>query len=163
MAMPKKYGKVNVDPTEYRVPRNFKLLDELENAEKGKYTDVKKWGDDCNWINLGLDGQDSTLTHWNATIIPHQGGPIGDRIYTLRMIAGPGYPDDPPSVRFVQKVALQCVSRQGYVNFDKMKNNQQIEWHAERCLFEILLAIRKEMKPSGVAKACGKISQGKTY
>ena len=68
MALPRKKN----DPTEYRVPRNFKLLEELENAEKGKYTDVKKWGEACNWVNLGLDGQDATFTCWNATIIPHQ-------------------------------------------------------------------------------------------
>ena len=61
-----------VDPTAYRVPRNFKLLDELESAEKGKYQDVKKYGQECNFINLGLDGQDATFTHWNASIIPHQ-------------------------------------------------------------------------------------------
>ena len=95
MAMPKKNKP---DPTEYRVPRNFKLLEELENAEKGKYTDAKKWGDACNWVNLGLDGQDATFTHWNATIIPHQGGHIGDRIYTLKIVAGPGYPADPPGI-----------------------------------------------------------------
>ena len=61
-----------VDPTEYRVPRNFKLLDELESAEKGKYGDVKKYGQDCLMVTLGLDGQDASFTFWNASIIPHQ-------------------------------------------------------------------------------------------
>mmetsp|Transcript_33783 Transcript_33783/g.54055 ORF Transcript_33783/g.54055 Transcript_33783/m.54055 type:complete len:158 (-) Transcript_33783:106-579(-) len=157
MAMPKMNQP---DPTEYRVPRNFKLLDELENAEKGKYTDVQKWGDACNWANLGLDGQDATFTHWNATIIPQQGGHIGDRIYTLKIVAGPGYPEDPPEFRFVQQVAMNCVSKQGKVLFDKMKN---FEWHRERCLFEALLAIRKEMEPAAVAQACARIGQNKTY
>ena len=56
----------------YKVPRNFKLLDELESAERGLYSDPKKYGDDCHWITLGLDGSDATFTHWNASIIPHQ-------------------------------------------------------------------------------------------
>lgn len=61
-----------VDPTEYRVPRNFKLLDELESAEKGKYSDAKKYGEDAIYITVGLNGQDPTFTNWNGSIIPHQ-------------------------------------------------------------------------------------------
>lgn len=149
-----------IDPTEYRVPRNFKLLDELNNAEKGNYNDAKKWGDGCNWVTLGLDGQDATFTHWNASVIPHQGGHIGDRIYSLKVRCGPGYPDDPPRVSFTQKVAIPCVSNVGIVDFNKMKN---FRWHRDRCLFEVLLAIRKEMEPSAVAQACAKIASGKEY
>lgn len=89
-----------------------------------------------------------------------KGGHIGDRIYTLKITAGPGYPDDPPLFRFVQVVAIQCVDSKGSVQFVKMK---AFEWHRERTLFEALLAIRKEMEPSSVAQSCGKISQGKTY
>merc|ERR1712228_358202 len=147
--------KKQVDPTEYRVPRNFKLLDELNCAEKGNYTDAKKWGDACNWVTLGLDGQDSTFTHWNASIIPHQGGHIGDRIYSLKIKAGHGYPEDPPIFTFIQKVAMQCVTNTGNVKIEKLKN---FSWHSEKSLFEVLLAIRKEMEPSIVAQACSKIA-----
>lgn len=55
---------------------------------------------------------------------------------------------------------MQSVSKQGHVQFNKMKN---FEWHPERCLFEALLAIRKEMEPSNVAQSCARIAQGKTY
>ena len=55
---------------------------------------------------------------------------------------------------------MNCVNKQGRILFNKMKN---FEWHSERCLFEALLAIRKEMEPSAVAQACARIPQGKTY
>jgi ubiquitin-conjugating enzyme E2 variant len=152
--------KHHYNPEEYRVPRNFKLLDELESAEKGYYTDAKKYGEDCHWINLGLDGQDATFTHWNATIIPHQGGHIGDRIYTLKITAGPGYPDDAPYIRFIQKVSLPCVDGSGVVMFHKMSNFQ---WHRESSMFEVLLALRKEMQPAPIAQACARIPQDSTY
>jgi len=151
-----------VIPKEYRIPRNFKLLEELEAAEKGLYTDTKKYGESCMCINLGLDGQDATFTHWNATIIGHQGGHIGDRIYTLKIKAGGGYPDDPPQLKFVQKVDMPCVDSKGYVDFTKM-NVSHFHWNRECSLFEALLAIRQEMEPSQVAQACARVSASATY
>lgn len=56
---------------QYRVPRSFKLLAELEAAEKGKYPDsVAQY---APYISLGLKNpSDMTLTTWNASIIPDQ-------------------------------------------------------------------------------------------
>lgn len=52
------------------VPRNFKLLDELEKGEKGQNSDG---------VTVGLAIHDDiTLTHWNGTIF----GPPGVRACT---------------------------------------------------------------------------------
>ena len=153
---------VKVDPTEYRVPRSFKLLAELESSEKGAYTDTDKYTEDCVWITLGLDGADSTFTHWNATIIPEQGGYIGERMYSIKLNAGPGYPDDPPVVSFVNKVAMPCVDASGVVDLSKMYVSG-FRWNRERSLFDVLLALRKEMTPKEVAQACARIAADATY
>ena len=91
-----------------------------------------------------------------------QGGYIGDRIYQLTIECGNGYPDDPPKVQFVQKVAkeLHCVEADGRVNFSKMKN---YKWTRDSYLFEALLAVRKELKPDNIAKLCSQIPAGTKY
>ncbi len=56
---------------QYKVPRSFKLLEELEGAEKGKYPE--SLADVVPFISLGLaDGSDMNLTTWQASIIPDQ-------------------------------------------------------------------------------------------
>ena len=155
------YYHINKLATEYRVPRNFKLLDELEMCEKGKYHNVQKYGHDCNWVNLGLDGIDPTFTHWNGSLIPVPGGYLGDRIYTLKIEATPNYPQEPPIIKFVQKVAMKCVDDNGYVQFDKMQTN--FKWTEEKCLFEAVLAIRDEIGTREAERSCAKIPNGTKY
>lgn len=61
-----------VDPTEYRIPRNFKLLEEFEMVENNRYRRLrKKYGEDAMFITLSLSGQDPSFTNWNCSIIPH--------------------------------------------------------------------------------------------
>jgi len=144
------------DPAEYRVPRNFKLLAELEEAEKG--SKEEKRAEDYLYVTLGLQPNDATFSNWNATIIPHQGGQIGTRIYTLKIKAGPTYPDDPPVMFFVEKVNMPMVGKRGRVDI-----SQLLKWTGESSMMEVLVRIRQAMKPASTAKACAKIKEGTKY
>jgi ubiquitin-conjugating enzyme E2 variant len=84
------------------VPRNFKLLDELEASEKAKVNGS---------ISYGLeDAGDMNLSEWNANILGPAGGVHEGRIYFLHVSTGASYPSQPPVVRFVSKINLPCVN-----------------------------------------------------
>lgn len=78
------------------VPRNFKLLDELEHAEKGK-TSME--------ISFGLaDQSDITLTDWQCTILGPMGSPVEGRIVSLLLKCDNDYPAKEPIVQFQTKM-----------------------------------------------------------
>eukprot|EP00475_Leptophrys_vorax_P041572 TRINITY_DN78352_c0_g1_i1.p2 TRINITY_DN78352_c0_g1~~TRINITY_DN78352_c0_g1_i1.p2 ORF type:complete len:146 (+),score=29.64 TRINITY_DN78352_c0_g1_i1:116-553(+) len=137
---------------EYRIPRNFKLLMELEDGEKGHNS-----GPHAPWISLGLDGDDILLSDWNATIIGPQDTNIGDRIYTVKVHCGENYPEEPPTVRFVEKINMDCVDKRGNVTskLDALKN-----WNRDMSIFELLGAIRDAMVP---ASKLAQPAMGSTY
>jgi len=85
------------------IPRNFKLLEELESSEKGL-------GDMS--VSMGLvNNDDIFLTEWNASILGPQGSIHDGRLYELRLTAGPNYPNEPPLIRFVSKINMASVDQ----------------------------------------------------
>ncbi|XP_064940465.1 ubiquitin-conjugating enzyme E2 variant 1C isoform X2 [Musa acuminata AAA Group] len=118
------------------VPRNFRLLEELERGEKGIGDGTVSYGMD--------DGDDIYMRSWTGTIVgPHNSVHEG-RIYQLKLFCDKDYPDKPPSVRFHSRINLTCVNHEtGAVEarkFDMLAN-----WQREYTMEDILTQLKKEM------------------
>lgn len=118
-----------------KIPRNFKLLEELEKGEKGLGPDACSYG--------LADQNDITMSTWNATILGPPNSNHENRIYSLQLFCGPNYPDQPPSVKFISKINLPCVDNNGIVNPSAFKTLNN--WQSNYSLEILLLDLRKLM------------------
>jgi ubiquitin-conjugating enzyme E2 variant len=121
------------------VPRNFRLLEELERGEKGI-------GDGS--VSYGMDDSDDIyMRSWTGTIIgPHNSVHDG-RIYQLKLFCDKDYPEKAPTVRFCSRVNMTCVNQEtGRVepkHFAMLAN-----WRRDYTMEDILTHLKREMLAS---------------
>ncbi|PKI82627.1 Mms2p [Malassezia vespertilionis] len=118
------------------VPRNFRLLEELEKGEKGLGNGSCSYGLD--------DNGDMLMSSWNATILGPSNSVHQNRIYSLRMICGKEYPNKPPELWFMTRINLPCV-HQGDGRVDPAHFAPLSRWRREYTLESLLSELRREM------------------
>ncbi|RPA82191.1 UBC-like protein [Ascobolus immersus RN42] len=119
-----------------KVPRNFRLLEELEKGEKGL------GADGCSY---GLtDSDDVMMSKWNGTILGPPHSVHENRIYSLEIYCGDNYPDSPPQVRFISKINLPGVNgTDGKVDLSKLP--RVANWNRDYTMERILVGLREHM------------------
>ncbi|XP_066318390.1 ubiquitin-conjugating enzyme E2 variant 1C-like [Miscanthus floridulus] len=121
------------------VPRNFRLLEELERGEKGIGDGTVSYGMD--------DADDIYMRSWTGTIIgPHNTVHEG-RIYQLKLFCDKDYPEKPPSVRFHSRINMTCVNHETGV-VDPKKFGLLANWQRDYTMENILAQLKKEMAAS---------------
>ncbi|KAH7151802.1 ubiquitin-conjugating enzyme [Dactylonectria estremocensis] len=117
------------------VPRNFRLLEELEKGEKGLGAEA------CSY---GLkDSDDLLMSNWNGTILGPPHSVYENRIYSVEITCGPQYPDSPPEVKFSTKIILPCVDERGRVLSSVLPCLN--EWKRANTIETILIELRRYM------------------
>jgi len=125
----------------------------LEKGEKGSGPD---------YCSYGLaDSSDSSLTHWNGTILGPPHSNHENRIYTLSITCGENYPEEPPKVTFISKINLPSVDQtSGRVRASKFPVLGN--WKRSYTLEHVLVELRKDMA-SPDNKKLTQPPEGSTY
>ncbi|KAM0898861.1 hypothetical protein ACQ4PT_021673 [Festuca glaucescens] len=118
------------------VPRNFRLLEELERGEKGIGDGTVSYGMD--------DADDIYMCSWTGTIIGPPHTVHEGRIYQLKLFCDTDYPDKPPTVRFQARVNMTCVNPETGV-VDPSRFPMLGNWQREHTMEDILISLKKEM------------------
>ena len=122
------------------VPRNFRLLEELEIGEKEQELPAG--------ISFGLEDQaDATFTNWIGTIIGAHGTRFDQRLVSIKFVCGEEYPKKAPIVKFISRVNLPFVDGSGNIIPGKLSTLQP--WNQKTTILDILVEIQSLMKKYG--------------
>lgn len=133
------------------VPRNFRLLDELEKGQKGDCASGVTWGLEIS--------DDVMLTSWNGTIFGPPGTSFENRIYSVSITCNETYPDHPPKIRFNTQINMGAVEKNGQIkpNWGVLGN-----WKREYTIETILDQLRRDMASASNRKLPQPL-EGATY
>ncbi|CAD6506258.1 BgTH12-07185 [Blumeria graminis f. sp. triticale] len=119
-----------------KIPRNFRLLKELEKGEKGLGVETCSYG--------LVDGDEMLMSNWMGTIIGPPRSAHENRIYSLKMYCGDQYPDKPPTIQFVSRVNLPCVNQKNG-KVDPTKLPCLSNWNSSMTMETVLTELRHSM------------------
>ncbi|RMZ88255.1 hypothetical protein DV736_g4510, partial [Chaetothyriales sp. CBS 134916] len=137
-----------------KVPRNFRLLEELEKGEKGLGAEACSYG--------LADGDDITMTNWNGTILGPPHSSHENRIYSVNIHCGHEYPDKPPTLQFNSRINIPCVDQKtGKV--DPSKLPCLAHWKRDYTMETILIELRRQIHGSATTQEASAAPRGQHF